>query len=340
MMEVTLRTIEQRVDLVGSIAANESVEIRSEIPGIIESIHFEEGDSVKKGQRLLKLDTRELEAQLRETRASHMLASRNLERNRTLLRDGAVSQLEVDTASAEHERLLAAIELLEVRIDKSSITAPFAGIVGARAHSVGDYVDTQKPITTIEDLSRLKIEIQVPERYLSQLHPGASFSIQTTAAGAEEAVTGQVYFISSRIDETSRAALIKGYLSDPPAALKPGMFANVSLVLQAIKDAMVVPETAILNTPRGSVIITPQERDGATVAAFTPVKTGIRIPGYVQISPLGPPVRPGDPVVSAGVGGLILFPGVKIKAVDPVVKPGLPEETDRRLEKAAKDTED
>jgi membrane fusion protein (multidrug efflux system) len=109
------------------------------------------------------------------------------------------------------------------------------------------------------------------------------------------------------------------------------MFANITLVLRTVEDALVVPETAILSTPRGTVLVMPKEKDGATVAEFVPVKTGIRIPGYVQVTPVGPPVKAGDKIVSAGVGGLILFPGMKLKPVDPVVTPEKPTETDRDL---------
>jgi multidrug efflux pump subunit AcrA (membrane-fusion protein) len=110
------------------------------------------------------------------------------------------------------------------------------------------------------------------------------------------------------------------------------MFANINLVLRTVEDALVVPETAILSTARGTVIIVPEEKDGANIAAFVPVTTGLRVPGFVQVSQVGPPIKAGDKIVSSGVGGLILFPGVKLKAVDPVVKPGMPEATDRKLE--------
>ncbi len=332
VMEVSLKTLRETVGLVGSIAANESAELRPEIPGVIESIHFEEGQTVKKGDVLVKLDTRELEAQLAETRAGFVLAGRNLDRNRLLLEDAAVSRLEVDAATAEYDRLKAAIDLLEVRLAKSSIIAPFDGIAGGRTLSVGDYVSPQSLITTVDDLGRLKVEMEVPERYLPNLQPGTSFTLRAATSAPGEQVTGEVYFVSPRIDESTRATLVKGYVNDPPPYLKPGMFANVTLVLRTIEDALVVPETAILSTPRGTVLVMPQEKDGGFTAAFTPVKTGMRVPGYVQIEPAGPPVKAGDKIVSAGVGGLILFPGMKLKPVDPVVTPGIPEQTDRRLE--------
>jgi membrane fusion protein (multidrug efflux system) len=331
VMEITVMKLEESVGLVGSIAANESAELRPEIPGSITAVSFEEGSVLRKGDTLVKLDTRELEAQLAETRASFQLAEQNLQRNQLLLEDDAVSKLEVDAAIADHARLRAAIDLLEVRLAKSSVTAPFDGTAGGRSLSVGDYVTSQSIITTVDDLSRLKVEMQVPERYLPNLKPGGTFILRAATSGPEEDVTGEVYFVSPRIDEGTRSTLVKGYVNDPPAYLKPGMFANITLVLRTVEDALVVPETAILSSPRGTVLVMPKEKDGATIAEFVPVKTGIRSPGYVQVTPVGPPVKPGDKIVSAGVGGLILFPGMKLKPVDPVVTPGKPSETDRDL---------
>lgn len=332
VMEITVMSLSETVGLVGSIAANESAELRPEIPGVINSIDFQEGATVKQGALLARLDTRELEAQLAETRASFDLAEQNLQRNRLLLEDDAVSKLEVDSAVADHARLKAAIDLLEVRLAKSSITAPFDGITGSRSLSAGDFVTSQSVITTIDDLSRLKVEMQVPERYLPNLKPGGTFALRAATSDPTEEVTGEVYFVSSRIDESTRSTLVKGYVNKPPAYLKPGMFANITLVLRNVEDALVVPETAILSTPRGTVLVMPKENDSVTIAEFVPVKTGIRIPGYVQVTPVGPTVNAGDKIVSAGVGGLILFPGMKLKPVEPVVTPAMPIETDRKLE--------
>ena len=136
----------------------------------------------------------------------------------------------------------------------------------------------------------MKVEMQVPERYLPNLKPGGTFTLRAATSQAGEEVTGEVYFVSPRIDEQTRSTLVKGYVSNPPPFLKPGMFANITLVLRTVENALVVPETAILSTPRGTVLIKPAEKDGAIVAEFVPVKTGLRIPGYVQITPVGPPI--------------------------------------------------
>jgi len=332
-MPVKTMRLQETVSLVGTIAANESASLRAEIPGTIIEIAFQEGSAVKRGDLLVRLDTRELEAQLEETRASFELAERTLERTRSLASENAVSRLELDTATAGHARLRAAIDLLMVRIDKSSITAPFDGFAGARTHSVGDFLTPEYVVTTIDDLSRLKVEMDVPERFLPLLQPGATFTITTATANSDSGVSDEMYFVSPRIDATTRATAVKGYVLDPPPHLKPGMFANITLILNTVEDALVVPETAILSTARGTVVITPGTNDaGETIAEFIPVKTGIRQPGIVQITPVGPPIREGQPVVSSGVGGLILFPGAKIRPVDPVVVPGPPPATDRSLD--------
>ncbi|MDX1680149.1 MAG: efflux RND transporter periplasmic adaptor subunit [Akkermansiaceae bacterium] len=334
VMPIELMTLTETTGLVGTVAANESAELRPEYPGVVESIHFTEGEAVDKDQLLIKIDTRELEAQLAETRAGFELAEKSLERTRKLLADRAVSELELDAAEAEYTRIQAVLERLEVQVAKSSIRAPFAGVVGERPVSVGDYVTPQDILTTVDDLSRLKVSMDVPERYLPLLQPGSTFQLSAATFGTDQTATGEVYFVSPRIDPQTRSTLVKGFVADPPEHLKPGMFANVTLVLRVVEDAMVVPEAAVLNTPKGTVLIKPEGPEGEQVAAFVPVQLGLRVPGYVQVTPVGPPLKPGDEIVSAGVGGLILFPGRKVKPVEPVVTPDKPspEVTDRNLE--------
>jgi membrane fusion protein (multidrug efflux system) len=323
------RTLEETVELVGPLAANESAELRPELSGTLVEILFEEGARLAKGAPIARLDTRELEAQLAETRARFTLAERNLGRLQQLLQTEAASRLEFDEAEAEFKQLEAALKLLETRLDKSTLRAPFDGVAGARPVSVGDYVSPQVAITTIDDLSRLKVELEVPERYLPRLRVGTVFTVHTAAGG--EVTRGEVYFIPPVIELRTRAARVKGYIIDPPPALRPGMFANVVLVLRVLENVLVVPETAILTTPRGTVVVVARTKDGQASADFVPVRTGVRVPGFVEITPVGPPLAEGDRVVSAGVGALILLPGMKLQPVEPVVKPGPPEQTDRTL---------
>ncbi len=330
VMPIRTMTLQEKAGLVGTIAANESATLRSEISGTVRDISFEEGQEVKKGQVLAKIDTREIEAQLAEARARFALAEKVLNRNRGLFADAAVSRVELEEAEAQEAQLRASIALLEVRLAKSEIRAPFDGFANGRTVSVGDFLTPETVLTTVDDLSRLKVEIEVPERYLPKLQPGGAFTL-TTATLQEGEMTGEVYFISSRIDAETRATQVKGYIIDPPRFVKPGMFANISLVLETVENALVVPETAIMGSKRGSAVVYPKATEKGTIAEFVPVKTGLRVPGLVQITPVMGNLKEGDEIVSAGVGGLILIPGMPLKTVEPVVTPEAPPLTDREL---------
>jgi membrane fusion protein (multidrug efflux system) len=327
--EVEARDLAEKIDLVGSLAANESAGIRSELAGVIRAIRFEEGRPVRAGDPLVELDTRELEAQISEARSRAELAEKTFARSKQLMEGNAISRVEFENAEAQVAQAKAGLKLLEVRLEKSVLLAPFDGVAGARSVSVGDYLTPETVVTEISDVSRLKISLDVPERFLPGLEPGSTFKLGTAAAG--DAITGEVYFIAPAIDSQTRSAEVKGFVKDPPAGLRPGMFASVSLVLKQVENALVVPETAVLNTPQGSLVIAARGEKGAMTAAFIPVRLGLRVPGVVQVTPVGPPLAKGDLIVSSGVGGLILIPGMKLIPVEPLRPSGPSLLTDRTL---------
>lgn len=167
-------------------------------------------------------------------------------------------------------------------------------------------------LTTLNDLSRLKISFQVPERYLGKIRPGTTFTIHTRQAEARGQVTGEVYFVSPVIERTTRSSEVKGYVASPPAFLKPGMFANVGIVLEVRRGALTVPEGAILTVSDGTQVIVAREAGDAKVAEFVPVQIGLRTEGLAEIVADGTALKEGDTVVAAGVGSLILYPGIKL----------------------------
>ncbi|MDR0902806.1 MAG: efflux RND transporter periplasmic adaptor subunit, partial [Opitutaceae bacterium] len=194
--------------------------------------------------------------------------------------------------------------------------APFDGIAGARTVSPGDYVTatvTAAPITTIDDLSRLKIEFQVPERYSLRVKPGTKFHVRARTPDGEAAAHGEVYFASAIIDRATRSIQVKGYMDDAPAGFRPGMFANVELELSTRAGVLTVPEGSILVTSEGgSQIVVVRERDGDKLADFIPVDLGMRARGLVEITPRKPGVGEGMSVVASGVGALILYQDGKL----------------------------
>ena len=317
VVNVTRRDLAETLNVVGSLAANESATIRPEIPGLVRAIAFAEGQQVTRGQLLAKIEDAELRAQVTQSEARFELAQLNLQRAENLRLTQANTKADMDRAHSEFATAQADLELLKVRLDRTEIKAPFDGVVGARTLSPGDYVNTQSIVTTIDDLSRMKIEFQVPERFFAKVAPGTKFIVAARSPGntgrPDRKIPGEVYFASSTIDRATRSSQVKGYLTDSPAALKPGMFANVELVLSIKAGALTVPEGAILTTPRGTQLIAVRDEQGEKVADFVEVKLGLRTKGLVEIEPVKGSLGDGQSVVASGVGALILFPGAKLE---------------------------
>jgi membrane fusion protein, multidrug efflux system len=309
---ITRRDMAETLTVVGSLAANESAALRAEIAGQVREVFFDEGQRVTKGQVLLKIDDSELRAQFAQSESRFKLAELNLARNQGLLETKTVSQADFDRVNAEYSASSAELSLLRVRLAKTEIKAPFDGVVGARSISPGDFVNQSSVIVQIDDLSRLKIDFQVPERFIAKIKQGTPFNLRSKAIVTSEVVSGEVYFVSSVIDRNTRASEVKGLLANPPAGLKPGMFANVEIVLDVRKAALTVPEGAILSSVRGTQVIVVNDAGADKVAEFVPVKLGLRARGMVEIVSSEKPLDETQSVVAAGVGSLILFPGAKL----------------------------
>ena len=311
--DATRRDLVDTLTIVGSLAANESAEIRPEVAGLVREILFVEGQAVRKGDVLVRIDDAELRAQLAQVQARYELAELNVARSENLSETNTIPQSETDRARSEFASAKAERVLLQTRLEKTQIKAPFDGVVGARAISPGDYVTASAVITTLDDLSRLKVDFQVPERFLSKVAVGTPFVLRSRAVSAGTVVQGEVYFVSSVIDRNTRSSEVKGFLAEPPAALKPGMFANVDVVLDVRRGALTVPEGAILTVPSGSQVIAVRDQGGDKLADFVPVQLGMRARGLVEVTPLRGELAEGTPVVAAGVGALIIFPQARLE---------------------------
>lgn len=308
------RDITETLNLVGSVAANESAQVRTEIAGLVRDIYFDEGQHVKKGDILLKIDDTELVAQTAQAEASFRLAEINLRRSDALVQAKNITQADNDRANSEYNTAKAQFNLLSSRLQKTEIKAPFDGIVGARSISPGDYVTNQTIITTIEDLSRLKIDFEVPERFLRQVRAGTTFTVKSRASADDRTIPGEVYFVSSSINRDTRSSEVKGYLTNPPPDLKPGMFTNIELVLGVRKGALTVPEAAVFQAVGSTQVVVVREKDGAKVADFVPVEVGLRSKGLAEINEVkAGTLTEGLQVVASGVGALVLYQGAKIE---------------------------
>lgn len=309
VMPIERRDLVETLSLVGSVAANESAQVRAELAGIVREVTLEEGKPVKKGQLLVKIEDAEIAAQAEEAESAYQLALLNLKRSESLARTSSVTQADRDRSEAEARSARARLALQKSRLEKTEIRAPFDGVVGERTISPGDFVSNQSIITSVDDLSRLKIEFEVPERFFRKVRVGTAFKVRTES-GTE--VPGEVYFVSSAISRETRSSLVKGYLTNPPAELKPGMFANVELVLEVHKSVLVAAEGSILMTPGGAQLVLVRDKGSDHLANIVKIEIGLRSKGMVEVIPVGEKLRDNEVVVASGVGAIQLFQDAKL----------------------------
>ena len=295
--------IEESVSLIGSLQANEAVEIMSELDGTVDEIGFEEGQPVTKGQLLVLIDQEKLRANLAEVEARLQLAESTMQRYTALAESNAVSRQEVEKAKAEHEATRASVTLMHAQLQDATITAPFDGVVGARKVSVGQLIMRGTAITSVIDTDPMKAEFRVPERHVAQLQPGQQIEM-SVAAYPEETFTGKVYFIDPQIEESTRTVLVKALVPNPKGKLHAGMFANLKLVMQMRQDAVVIPETALMVQGEHTSVFVVDSSDTVQPRLVTP---GIRLAGMVEIAD---GLRPGETVVVEGIQKL--GPGAKV----------------------------
>jgi membrane fusion protein, multidrug efflux system len=312
VMQIARRDMVESLSLVGSLAPNETAQIRAEISGQVRAVLFSEGELVHKDQVLLRVDDAELRTQLAQAEARFHLAELNLQRSENLAEARSLSRAEADRTRSEYAATEAELQYLKVRLAKTEIKAPFDGVVGARSISPGDYVTAATVITTLDDLSRLKVEFQVPERYINRVQPGAVFTVRAKTPEGEVKAEGSTYFISSVIDRSTRSSQVKGYITMAQPALKPGMFANVDLVLEVHRNVFSVPEAAILSMAKGASLIVVRGVAGQETAEMVPVSVGLRSRGYVEVRSEPGQLTDDTVVVASGVGGLSIFPGTKL----------------------------
>lgn len=304
-----LHPLEETLALIGTLEANEAVEIQSEMDGMVASIAFEEGQPIRSGDPLIQLDAEKLQASLAEAEANLKLAAANRTRYDTLGATHAVSRQEVDQAVAAHEAGLATVELLRAQLADTRVTAPFDGVVGERLVSPGQFVAKGAVLTRVVDDNPMKASFRVPERYLAQLSQDQTVALRL-AAYPDESFTGTVYFIDPRVDEATRTVLVKATVPNPDRRLRGGMLAHVTLVARIRDQAVVVPETALLQEGKtASVFVV----DADQTAQPRPVTTGVRLAGMVEITS---GLSAGELVVLEGTQKLRPGAAVKVRSPD------------------------
>jgi membrane fusion protein, multidrug efflux system len=271
-------TATEDIRAIGSLQSDESVQITSEIAGRVTEIPLQEGGPVTEGDVLVRLDDALVAAEVTEAEARYNFATSNLGRADTLARTGNVTERARDEATLNVETTRAAVELAKVRLSKHTIQAPFSGVAGIRRVSPGAYVAPGQAIVNLEKIDTLKIDFKVPELYLASIKTGQQIELEVDALPGRT-FKATIYAIDPHVDVNGRALSIRAKLENPELALRPGLFARISIKGTTPRRVVVVPESAIVS--RGSTKVVYLVRDGTAIE--TAVKLGQRSRGTVEI---------------------------------------------------------
>jgi membrane fusion protein (multidrug efflux system) len=314
--KVTVESIAEEAVAAGSLRANESVTVRSEVAGRITQVGFTDGARVSRGTTLFALDASLSAAEVEQARAELALAKANFERTAELARRNFVSESAKDTAAANQKVLEAKLKLAEARLARSEIRAPFNGVMGLRNISPGDFVKDGADLALIEDISKMKVDVRLPERYFGRIKPGQPILLSFDSMPGKT-FTATLKAVDAQVDANGRSLLLRGELANPGGALRTGMFARARVLLRENPQAMLIPEEAI--TPVGADVFVYRIDEGK--AMRTKIQTGIRRDGKVEVTS---GLQPGDQVVSAGQ---LRLPrdGMEVRVIDPSRRgPGAP----------------
>lgn len=282
----------QTITAVGSLRSDESVTLRPEVAGRITAILFQEGQRVTKGATLVRLDAAINQADVQQVRANLALAKSKYERAVDLSGRNFISSQARDEAKNNFEVAQAALALAEAKLAKTELTAPFSGIIGLRVVSVGDYVKEGADLVNLEAIDPIKVDFRVPETFMRDVKVGQAVVVALDALPGKTH-DGRIIALNPLVDAGGRALVIRAQVRNQDAALRPGMFARVTLITRAEKESLVLPEEALV--PQGTEQYVFRVVDGKAVRAA--VKTGQRRGSKVEILS---GVDKGDMVVIAG----------------------------------------
>lgn len=289
---VTASNLDNIIKTTGSILPNEKMELRSEVSGRIERLGFTEGTLVEKGTLLVQIDDSELQAQLQKLNAQLRIAKEDENRKLQLLAINGISQEIYDASLAKLEELEADIALTNSKIRKSKIIAPFTGKIGLRMVSEGAWVSTGEIISTLVQSNPVKVEFSVPERYSGFLEKGMKVSF--TLSGLADTVHAEIYATEPQIDASTRSMRVRALTPNPTGKLIPGAFAELTINLGTITDALMVPTLTIvplLNSQNIFVV-----KNGR--ARLVEVQTGIRTEKMLQVTQ---GIANGDTIATTGL---------------------------------------
>ena len=287
---------EATISDVGTATSSKGVTVSSEASGIVRRIHFESGDSVKKGTPLVDLDTNVERSQLGAAEAKRDLASINLSRTSALLASNSIARAEYDTDETQLDVAKHDVDTLRAQIALKQVRAPFDGQLGIRLVNVGQYLGAGVPIAVLERVKPLYVDFTTPQERLPQIAIGMPVRV-TLASDGSSTREGKIEAIEPAVDVTTRTVRVRATVPNDDGAIRPGMFLRVTVILPRREDVVVVPASAILHASFGDSVFVVEDKPPSKLARQQFVRTGETRGDFVAIKD---GLAPGQEVVSSG----------------------------------------
>jgi membrane fusion protein (multidrug efflux system) len=311
------QTIYDTVEAIGTANANESLTVTAKVTDTVRAVDFEDGDYVDAGDVLVQLTNREEEALLAEARANLDDAENQLARVENLAAQNLIPESDLDAARSRAEATQARLDTVLARLSDRLILAPFSGVLGFRQVSPGTLLQPNTAITTLDDISIIKLDFTVPETFLGAVTSGARL-LARAASYPDREFEGVVRTVGSRVDPVTRAIQVRAHVPNEDRALRPGMLLTIQVVM-AERMALVVPENAVYQTQdRHYVYVV----DAGLVARERQIETGERRFGIVEV--LGG-VEEGERIVTEGI--VKLRDGTRVRLTEPGLEVSTPSGT-------------
>ncbi|HVO82229.1 MAG TPA: efflux RND transporter periplasmic adaptor subunit [Terriglobales bacterium] len=290
------------MSVVGTVEAVHGVTVSADLPGTVETIHFDSGQSVRAGEVLVELDTRQERAQLAALEAQRDLARVNYRRMQRLANEGVISRMEYDQATAQQKATEANVAEVHATIQRKTIRAPFSGILGIRKVNLGQYLSAGDAVVPLQSLNPIYVNVGLPQQALGQVKVGHNLRVACDDLPGQ-VFSGRVTAIDSVVDEATRNVQVQATLANPQGKLRPGMFVQVEVVLGASRPVIALPASAISYAPYGDsvfIITDLKDQKGQTYRGVR--QQFVKVDGSRgdQVAVVSG-VNPGDEVVSSGV---------------------------------------
>lgn len=309
-----IQTVYKKLKATGTLYPQQQITVTSEIAGRIVQLPFKEGQFLHQNDLLIYLDDTVLQAELKKAKAAINLSQLKYERAKSLLGKGSGAQSEVDQALSELKINEANVAFADAQLKKTQIRAPFSGYVGITKIDSGEYITPGQVIAQLSDLSTLKLDFRLPEIYYQVLKTGQTVEIEVDTSTSEK-FRGKVVSIDPQIDVDGRSVYLQAVIDNPNFVLRPGLFANVELIIETHENALLVPEQAIQYDNmavenNAFVFVVKKNKDKNEEAVMQPVSTGVHEKGLVEITK---GVKKDDLVITSG--HVRLFPNAPVRII-------------------------